>query len=138
MLASSGGDGSIKCWDVSGSSSQQPAFIQNTPHASPLTPLPSLPLLQTLYGHQNWVRFLAYSPDGKLLASCSQDGTVKLWHEQTATCLETLRVQRPYEKADITGVIGLTAAQKETLKLLGAIEQPAHEPTSLGTNALQR
>jgi WD40 repeat protein len=135
VLASSGGDGIIKCWDLSGSS-QSPALIQNTPPSSPLPPLPAPPLLQTLYGHQNWVRFLAYSPDG-VLASCSQDGTVKLWDEQTATCLETLRVQRPYEKADITGATGLTAAQKETLKLLGAIDHAA-EPVPLGSNALHR
>ena len=70
-----------------------------------------------------------------MLASCNQDGTVKLWDGRSATCLETLRVQRPYEKADITGATGLTAAQKETLKLLGAIDHAA-EPVPLGVNAL--
>ncbi|MBD2073005.1 pentapeptide repeat-containing protein [Phormidium sp. FACHB-592] len=136
VLASSGGDGIIKCWDLSDINHQPPALTQNTPHASPCTPLPAPPLLQTFYGHQNWVRFLAYSPAG-VLASCSQDGTVKLWDEQTATCLETLRVERPYEKADITGATGLTAAQKETLKLLGAIDHAA-APEPLGSNAPYR
>ncbi|MBC7972624.1 MAG: hypothetical protein H7Z11_21285, partial [Verrucomicrobia bacterium] len=113
-------------------SSQQSAVRTDSPLPTPVrlsahveadSRLP--PLIQTLHGHQNWVRFLAYSPDGKLLASCSQDGTVKLWNE-FATCLETLRVQRPYEGANITGVTGLTTAQKDTLKLLGAIESPTH------------
>ncbi len=133
VLASSGGDGIIKLWDISGISRQPSKLRQTASHRSippapptaPTSPSPAPPLLQTLHGHQNWVRFLAYSPDGKLLASCSQDGTVKLWNE-FATCLETLRVQRPYEGANITGVTGLTTAQKDTLKLLGAIESPNH------------
>jgi predicted NACHT family NTPase len=133
VLASSGGDGIIKLWHLSGSSLQPATNAQTDPvtqHQAPFLSSPpsslpdSPPLLQPLHGHQNWVRFLAYSPDGKLLASCSQDGTVKLWDEKTAACLETLRVQRPYEGANITGATGLTAAQKNTLKLLGAIEHP--------------
>jgi WD40 repeat protein len=33
----------------------------------------------TLKGHEHWVNDLAFSPDGKLLASASWDGTAKLW-----------------------------------------------------------
>ncbi len=35
--------------------------------------------LHTLVGHNDWVMGLAFSPDGKTLASTSLDGTVKIW-----------------------------------------------------------
>ena len=44
------------------------------------------------------------------------------WDVQTGECLKTLRIDRPYELMNITGVKGLTEAQKATLKALGAVE----------------
>jgi WD40 repeat protein len=35
---------------------------------------------QRLYGHAYDVTDLAFSPDGATLASCSTDGTIKLWN----------------------------------------------------------
>ncbi|MGD1866565.1 MAG: NB-ARC domain-containing protein [Phormidesmis sp.] len=77
--------------------------------------------LKTLVGHGNVVRSLAFNPQGSCLASVSEDETIKLWDIKTGNCFKTLRCDRPYEGMDITGVSGLTDAQKATLQVLGAI-----------------
>jgi WD40 repeat protein len=35
--------------------------------------------MKTITGHGNWVNSVAFSPDGKTLASGSSDNTIKLW-----------------------------------------------------------
>jgi len=78
--------------------------------------------LKVLQGHDNWVWSVAFSPDGHSIASASQDETIKLWDAKTGDCLKTLPVPKPYQGMNITGVKGLTDAQKATLKALGAVE----------------
>jgi WD40 repeat protein len=78
--------------------------------------------LHVLEGHANWVRDACFSPDGLQVASASEDETIKLWSAATGQCLKTLRKERPYEGMNISRVQGLTAAQKNTLLALGAIE----------------
>ncbi|WP_292774992.1 NB-ARC domain-containing protein [Nostoc sp. NMS9] len=97
-LASASEDQTIKLWDVSNGK-----------------------CLKTLQG-ANWVKSVAFSPDGQTLICGSQDETIKLWDVSTGDCLRILRSPRPYEKMNITGVTGLTAAQLVTLKALGAVE----------------
>jgi WD40 repeat protein len=46
--------------------------------------------LKTLRGHEAWVYSVAFSPQGKILASGSRDNTVKLWDWRTGECLHTL------------------------------------------------
>jgi WD40 repeat protein len=46
--------------------------------------------LLTVKGHTNRVRTVAYSPDGKRLATASVDGAVKLWDAQSGEELVTL------------------------------------------------
>lgn len=48
-----------------------------------------LTLLNTL-AHGSEVRFAAFSPDGKLIATAGKDRTIKLWHANTGALLRTL------------------------------------------------
>ena len=72
--------------------------------------------------HQGAVQSLRISSDGRMLASCGDDSTIKVWDLENGEHLRTLRRDRPYERLDITGIRGLTQAQKATLRALGAIE----------------
>jgi hypothetical protein len=46
----------------------------------------------------------------------------KLWDVASGRCVNTLQRERSYEQMDITGVAGLSPAQKAMLRTLGAIE----------------
>ncbi|HWE61315.1 MAG TPA: hypothetical protein VHB98_06360 [Chloroflexota bacterium] len=77
--------------------------------------------MATLHGHTGVAYGVALSADGQLLAS-GGDGTVKLWNASNRTLLRTLRPDRPYERMDITGLTGITEAQRTALRALGAAE----------------
>ena len=77
--------------------------------------------LRTFTGHEYSVYSVAFSPDGKELVSGSGDNTIKLWDVTTGECIKTL-TDGLYEDMNITGVTGLTEAEKATLKALGAVE----------------
>ena len=79
--------------------------------------------LHILEGHSEGIWSVAYTYNGKTIASASEDGSIRLWDVDTGACLKTLRQIKPYEGLNITGVTGLTEAEKESLKILGAIDQ---------------
>jgi WD40 repeat protein len=98
-LLSGGSDGKLRWWDV---------------HSGQC--------IRVREAHQGIVQALKVSPDGRRLASCGDDGEIRIWDLHSGEHLQTLRRDRPYERLDITGIRGLTEAQRASLRALGAIE----------------
>ncbi|GHP00256.1 hypothetical protein KSF_103030 [Reticulibacter mediterranei] len=100
MLISGDGDGILRWWEVQ-----------------------SGMCVRVQKAHQGTVHRLKVSPDGSMLASCGDDGAIRLWDIESGEPLKTLRRDRPYERVNITGIQGLTEAQKASLRTLGAYEE---------------
>ncbi|WP_404790693.1 NB-ARC domain-containing protein [Altericista sp. CCNU0014] len=85
--------------------------------------------LNVLHEHTSGVTSVIFSPvDASLpsgidrvVLSGSDDRTIKLWDVATGRCMKTLMGDRLYEGMNIQGAIGLTNAQKSTLRALGAL-----------------
>jgi WD40 repeat protein len=75
-------------------------------------------LRHTLRGHTGPIGRLAWSPDGRTLASPSADGTIRLWSAETSECLRVL-------KTDEFGVNGVafdpTGSMLASINLRGMI-----------------
>jgi WD40 repeat protein len=98
--ASCGVDGTVRLWDVVSGTS-----------------------LATLAGHTGVVWSVALSGDGQLAASGGDDGIVRLWDATNGAALRALRSDRHYQRLDITGLAGVTEAQRAALVALGAVER---------------
>ncbi|MCB0061665.1 MAG: WD40 repeat domain-containing protein, partial [Caldilineaceae bacterium] len=79
-------------------------------------------LRQTLDGHSVEPLAVVLTPDDITLCSASVDGEIRLWDVATGACRRTLRLEKPYAGMNITGVTGITDAQRTALKALGAVE----------------
>jgi WD40 repeat protein len=101
-LVSGGSDGRLRWWEVP---SGQCVWVQEA--------------------HQGTVQALKVSPDGSMLVSCGDDGAIMLRDLESGEPLQTLRRDRPYERLNITGIRGLSEAQKASLHALGAFEEPS-------------
>jgi WD40 repeat protein len=99
MLAAAGGPpqrgGEIKVWDVSSlvAPGMSPANAVVAPGLSPASAVlkGGATLLKTLLGHKDCIYSVAWSPDGKLLASGSYDRMVKLWDAATGQEVKNLQ-----------------------------------------------
>ncbi|HTX71178.1 MAG TPA: helix-turn-helix domain-containing protein [Thermoleophilia bacterium] len=143
LVASSGADGTVRLWETD--SGRLLATMEAHPGAGVsgvalsadgrlvascgadaavrLWETDSARLVATFRGHVGAVWKVALSADGELTASAGGDGTARLWRTGRETCLRVLRPERPYESMDITGLTGVTEAQRDALLALGAIEQ---------------
>ena len=104
MLISGGSDGMLRWWQVQSGA-----------------------CMRVQEAHQGAMQALKVSPDGSRLASCGDDGAIVLWDLERGERLQMLRQDRPYERLNITGMQGLTEAQKASLRTLGAFEETAGE-----------
>ncbi len=74
----------------------------------------------TCNGHTAWVQSLAFSPDGQILASGSNDQTIRLWNLDTGQCLKTLRGHASWVQSlafSPNGQILASGSNDQTVKL---------------------
>ena len=100
LLATGGDDGALRLWSAR----------SGTP-------------LGAVTGHVGGVWGVALSADGRLLASGGSDGVARLWGGPAPSLQAEFRADRPYERMDITGLSGVTSAQRVALIALGATDR---------------
>jgi WD40 repeat protein/transcriptional regulator with XRE-family HTH domain len=112
MLATAGMDATIRLWGVQ-----------------------RRKLLATLRGHTGAVHGVAIDDAGQLLASAGLDGDIRIWDGKRGSQPRILRIERRYERMNITGLTGINTEQHAALVALGAID--VHETTMGGAHRLR-
>ncbi len=98
---------------------KQKRNVQSSKQQEPNLP-PGVKLLRTLEGHEGSVRSIAFNPTGQVLASGSDDQTVKLWDVTSGKLLRTLEGHEMYVYSvafDPTGQVLASASPDNTVKL---------------------
>ena len=57
------------------------------------------------------------------MASCGDDGAIRLWDLESGEPQQTLRRDRLYERLTITGIRDFTEAQQASLRALGTFDE---------------
>jgi WD40 repeat protein len=85
------------------------------------------PCLQMLEGHSDWVNAVTFSPDGKILASSSNDNTVQFWDATAGTWKQAFKGHSDVVTAvafSPDGKVLASASHDNTVRLWGATTGP--------------
>jgi WD40 repeat protein/transcriptional regulator with XRE-family HTH domain len=102
FVATGGFDGVVRVWDAR-----------------------TLRLVHSLSGHTGGIWSVAFDEGAGTLASAGVDGAIFIWDVDKGTVLRVLRRERIYERMNVTGLTGVTDAQRGALLALGALEHSA-------------
>lgn len=78
--------------------------------------------IYALDGYPQGISDIAFYPNHNLSVITGNDGWIRLYDIASRTLLHTLKAPGPYAGMNITGVTGISDAQRDALRALGAVE----------------